>query len=74
VQAEAASRAKKRENLPVDTAVMDSFNGMVQRIKDGGGVSIDIDVEKARVEEIPAITLERRDNEEGKDESEDEGE
>jgi hypothetical protein len=52
---------------------MDSFNGMVQRMKDGGGVSFDIDVEKGD-EETPATTLERRDNEEGEDESEDEGE
>jgi hypothetical protein len=74
VQAEAASRAKKRETLPVDTAVTDLFNGIVQRMKDGGGVSFDIDVEKED-EEIPAITLERRDDEEGNNnKSENEGE
>ena len=76
VRAEAAFRAKKRETLPVDNAVMELFNGMVQRMKDGGGVSFAIDV-KQEDEETLATTLERRDNEEGdgdrdEDEAEDE--
>jgi hypothetical protein len=39
----------------------------------GCGVSFDVGVEKED-EETSTTTLERRDNEEGKDESEDEGE
>jgi hypothetical protein len=74
VRAEAAFRAKKRETLPVDNAMMDLFNGMVQRMKDGGGVSFAIDV-KQEDEETLATTLERSDGDrDDEDEAEDEGE
>jgi hypothetical protein len=78
VRAEAASiQKKKRESLPVDNAVLQLFNGMVQRMKEGGGVSFAFDVQQGD-EEIFATSLETRDNEEGEDEKsndeEDEGE
>jgi hypothetical protein len=38
VRAEAAAAAKKRETLPVDTAMMNVFHGMVKKMKDSGGV------------------------------------
>jgi hypothetical protein len=46
VRGEAASIAakKKRETLPVDKAALDSFNGMVHRMRDGGGVSFAFDL------------------------------
>ena len=62
VRAEAAA-AKKRETIPVDTAMMNLFNGMVKKMKDGGGVTFDIAV-KEEDEELFATTLERRDTEE----------
>ena len=68
MRAEAASiQKKKRESLPVDNAVLQLFNGMVQRMKEGGGVSFAIDVQQGD-EEIFATSLETRDNEEGEDE------
>jgi hypothetical protein len=68
VRAEAASiQKKKRESLPVDNAALDAFNGMVQRMKAGGGVSFAIDVQQGD-EEIFATSLETRDVEESEDE------
>ena len=63
VRAEAAAAAKKRETLPVDTAMMNVFNGMVKKMKDGGGVSFDFDLTQGDNEEVLPTTLERRDNE-----------
>jgi hypothetical protein len=76
VRAEAASiQKKKRESLPVDNAALELFNGMVQRMKEGLGVSFAIDVQQGE-EEIFATSLETRDNEEGEESEneEDEGE
>ena len=63
VRAEAAAAAKKRETLPVDTAMMNVFNGMVKKMRDGGGVSFDFDLTQGDNEEVLPTTLERRDNE-----------
>jgi hypothetical protein len=62
VRGEAASIAakKKRETLPVDRAALDSFNGMVQRMRDGGGVSFPFDLMQLpqQDEVVPLATLE----------------
>jgi hypothetical protein len=68
VRAQAAA-ANKRETLPVDPAMMQLFNSMVKKMKDGGGVTFDIAV-KEEEEELLATTLERRDTEEGDDDNE----
>ena len=74
VRAEAASiQKKKRESLPVDNAALEAFNGMVQRMKVGGGVSFAIDVQKGD-EEIFATSLEMIDIVESEDEESDEEE
>lgn len=44
VQAEAAFRERKKETLPVDNAMMDLFNGMVQKMKYGGGIFFAVDL------------------------------
>jgi hypothetical protein len=44
--------------------MMNLFNGMVTKMKDGGGVTFDIAVEEEE-EELLAATLKRRDTEEG---------
>jgi hypothetical protein len=68
VRAEAASiERKKRETLPVDSAMMDHFLGMVDRMKEGGGVTFAVDEtmeELEDAEEILATTLTTRNNEE----------
>jgi hypothetical protein len=68
VRAEAAA-AKKRETLPVDAAMMNLFTGMVEKMKEGGGVTFDIAMkeEEEEEEELLATTLERRDTEDGDD-------
>jgi hypothetical protein len=49
--------------------MMQLFNSMVKKMKDGGGVTFDIAV-KEEEEELLATTLERRDTEEGDDDNE----
>jgi hypothetical protein len=62
VRGEAASIAgkKKRETLPVDRAASDAFNGMLQRMRDGGGVSFAYDLMQLpeQDEVVPPTTLE----------------
>jgi hypothetical protein len=59
VRGEAASlEKKKREALPVEPAVLDSFNEMLQRMRDGGGVAFAFDLMQiSEIDEEPT-TLE----------------
>jgi hypothetical protein len=63
VQGEARLAAKKRETLPVDNAMMDLFNEMIQTKKDGGGITFDTDSLDVN-EKAFATTLETKNNEE----------
>jgi 5-methylcytosine-specific restriction endonuclease McrBC regulatory subunit McrC len=49
--------------------MMNVFNGMVKKMKDGGGVSFDFDLTQGDNEEVLPTTLERRDNEDEDEES-----
>jgi hypothetical protein len=56
VRAEAA-RQHKRETIPVDASAMTRFNNMVEKMKDGGGVSFLFDFTNDDEGEMPNDTL-----------------
>jgi hypothetical protein len=64
VRAQHAAAVRKRENLPVDAAATNAFNRMVEKMKDGGGVTFAFDLMGGEdVECALANTIDRTQNE-----------